>query len=127
MLLWIIMIGGFGALGLAFMAMSGPSASKALKRRMELVKERHGDIIAGNAQAQIRKLMAQRSSKIEGFATSLVPKPRSSASRWPKSPVAKWLRRSTSSPAWCLATPARKVLPLLSPRLRPAPRTWSII
>jgi len=75
MLLWIIIIGGVGALALAFMAMSGPSASKALRRRMELVKERHGDVIAGNAQAQIRKLMAQRSSRIEGFASTLVPKP----------------------------------------------------
>ena len=39
------------------------------------MKERHGDIIAGNAQAQIRKLMAERASKIEGFATTLIPKP----------------------------------------------------
>jgi len=75
MLLWIIMIGGVGALALAFLAMRGPSASKALKRRMELVKERHGDIIAGNAQAQIRKLMAARASRIEGYASSLIPKP----------------------------------------------------
>ena len=75
MLLWIILIGGFGALVLAVVALRGPSASKALKRRMELVKERHGDIIAGNAQAQIRKLMAQRGSKIEGFASTLIPKP----------------------------------------------------
>jgi len=75
MLLWIILIGGFGALVLAFMAIRGPSASKALKRRMELVKERHGDIVAGNAQAQIRKLMAQRSGRIEGFASTLIPKP----------------------------------------------------
>jgi len=75
MLLWIILGGAVGALVLAFFAMRGPSASKALKRRMELVKERHGDIIAGNAQAQIRKLMAQRTSRIEGYASSLVPKP----------------------------------------------------
>jgi tight adherence protein B len=75
MLLWIILIGGVGALVLAFMAIRGPSASKALKRRMELVKERHGDIVAGNAQAQIRKLMAQRAGKIEGFASTLIPKP----------------------------------------------------
>jgi tight adherence protein B len=75
MLLWIIMIGGVGALALAFVAMRGPSASKALKRRIELVKERHGDIIAGSAQAQIRKLMAARSSRIEGFASTLIPKP----------------------------------------------------
>src|SRR3954451_16297868 len=75
MLLWIILGGGFGAIALAFAAMRGPSASKALKRRIELVKERHGDIIAGNAQAQIRKLMAQRASRIEGYASSLIPKP----------------------------------------------------
>ena len=55
--------------------MRGPSASKALKRRMELIKERHGDVIAGNAQAQIRKLFAQRASQIEGFASTLIPKP----------------------------------------------------
>jgi tight adherence protein B len=75
MLLWIILIGGFGALVLAGLAVRGPSASKALKRRMELVKERHGDIVAGNAQAQIRKLMAQRAGRIEGFASTLIPKP----------------------------------------------------
>jgi len=75
MLLWIILIGGVGALVLAFMAMRGPSASKALKRRVDLIKERHGDVIAGNAQAQIRKLMAQRASRIEGYASTLIPKP----------------------------------------------------
>jgi len=75
MLLWIILIGSVGALSLAFMAMRGPSASKALKRRMELVKERHGDVIAGGAQAQIRKLMAERASRFEGYASTLIPKP----------------------------------------------------
>ena len=76
MLFWIIlMVSGLGAVGLAFVAMNGPSPSKSLKRRIELVKERHGDIIAGNAQAQIRKLMAQRASKIESYASTLIPKP----------------------------------------------------
>src|SRR3954466_7353821 len=75
MLLWLIIIGGPGAVLLAFVAMSGPSPSKSLKRRVELIKERHGDVIAGNAQAQIRKLMAQRASKIEGYASTLIPKP----------------------------------------------------
>jgi len=54
---------------------SGPSASRTLKRRVEQIKERHGDMIAGHAQAQIRKLFAQRASRIEGFASSLIPKP----------------------------------------------------
>src|SRR5919109_1458540 len=64
MLLWIIMIGGVGAVLLAFLAMRGPSASKTLKRRVELIRERHGDVIAGNAQAQIRKLMAMTGKDI---------------------------------------------------------------
>jgi tight adherence protein B len=75
MLLWIILIGVVGALALAYFGMRGPSASSSLKRRIELVKERHGDIIAGSAQAQIRKLMAQRASRIEGYASTLIPKP----------------------------------------------------
>jgi len=75
MLLWIILVGGLGSLGLALMAMRGPSAEKALKRRVELIRERHGDVIAGNAQAQIRKLFAQRASRIEGYASTLIPKP----------------------------------------------------
>jgi len=75
MLLWVILVGGLGALALAYTAVRGPSASKALKRRIELVKERHGDVIAGNAQAQIRRLMAQRASRIEGYASTLIPKP----------------------------------------------------
>jgi len=69
------MIGGVGALALAFMAMRGPSAGKAVKRRIELIKERHGDVIAGNAQAQIRKLFAERASRWEGYASTLIPKP----------------------------------------------------
>jgi tight adherence protein B len=75
MLLYLILIGGVGALGLAFMAMSGPSASKTVKRRMELIRERHGDVITGNAQAQIRKLFAERTAKIDGIASTLIPKP----------------------------------------------------
>jgi tight adherence protein B len=57
------------------MAMSGPSASSTVKRRMELIRERHGDTITGNAQAQIRKLFAQRANKIDGLASTLIPKP----------------------------------------------------
>ena len=75
MLLWLIILGGVAALALAAMAVRGPSASKALKRRIDLVKERHGDIIAGNAQAQIRKLFAERASKMESYASTLIPKP----------------------------------------------------
>jgi tight adherence protein B len=75
MLLWLLIIGGVGALFLAYMAVNGPSASKSLKRRMELIRERHGDVLVGNAQAQIRKLFAERGGKLEGYASTLIPKP----------------------------------------------------
>src|SRR6478609_4048687 len=75
MLLWLLIIGGVGALFLAYMAMSGPSAGKNLKRRIELIRERHGDVLAGNAQAQIRKLFAERGSRLESYASTLIPKP----------------------------------------------------
>jgi tight adherence protein B len=75
MLLWLLLIGGVGAIVLGYMAFQGPSASQSLKRRVELIKERHGDVIAGNAQAQIRKLFAQRATRIESFASTLIPKP----------------------------------------------------
>jgi tight adherence protein B len=43
---------------------------------MELIKERHGDVIAANAQAQIRKLFANRkTSTVESLASTLIPKP----------------------------------------------------
>jgi tight adherence protein B len=75
MLLWLLIIGGFGALFLGFMGLRGPSAGKNLKRRMELIRERHGDVLAGNAQAQIRKLFAERGGKLESYASTLIPKP----------------------------------------------------
>jgi tight adherence protein B len=75
MLLLLLITGGATALALAFMGVRGPSTSKTLKRRVELIRERHGDVIAGSAQAQIRKLFADRANKIEGYASTLIPKP----------------------------------------------------
>ena len=72
----ILAIGMLGALLLGSKALSGPNPRKALKRRMEMVKERHADgVLAANAQAQIRKLMAARASRVEGLASTLIPKP----------------------------------------------------
>jgi tight adherence protein B len=72
----ILAVGGLTALLLMVQAVRGPSASRSLKRRMELVKERHAEgVLAANAQAQIRKLFAARSSRLEGFASTLIPKP----------------------------------------------------
>src|SRR5207237_6519540 len=64
-----------GALFLGFMGLRGESPGRSLKRRVELIKERHGDVLTGNAQAQIRKLFAERGSRLEGYASTLIPKP----------------------------------------------------
>jgi tight adherence protein B len=72
----ILAIGVLGALLLGMQALGGPNSRKALKRRMEMVKERHADsTLAANAQAQIRKLMAARASRMEGWASTLMPRP----------------------------------------------------
>ena len=73
----IVTIGVLGALLLGSKAMTGPNPRKSLKRRVELIKERHaeGGLLAANAQAQIRKLMAARSSRVEGLFSTLIPKP----------------------------------------------------
>ena len=75
LLTFIIALGVVGTLLLLLSALRGPSASKALKRRVEMIRERHGDVIAASAQAQIRKLFANRSSNMEGLASTIIPKP----------------------------------------------------
>lgn len=73
----IVTVGVLGALLLGSRAISAPSPRKAFKRRMELIKERHseGGVLAANAQAQIRKLMAARASRVDSWASTLMPKP----------------------------------------------------
>src|SRR5918997_5266662 len=71
----ILFVVAAAALLLIAKAYRGPSASKTLKRRVEMIRERHGDVIAGHAQAQIRKLFAQRANRIEGFASRFIPRP----------------------------------------------------
>jgi tight adherence protein B len=65
-----------GVLALSYMAFSGPSPAKAVKRRLELLRERHGDAVTASAQAQIRKLFANRNgNKVESALSTLIPKP----------------------------------------------------
>jgi len=77
MLLTIMLALGLGGtLLLLLSAFRGPSPQKSLKRRMELLKERHAEgALVANANAQIRKLMAARESRVESMASSLIPKP----------------------------------------------------
>jgi tight adherence protein B len=57
----IVAVGVLGVLLLGSQAMSGPNPRKSLKRRVELIKERHGEggVLAANAQAQINFIGTQ--------------------------------------------------------------------
>jgi tight adherence protein B len=71
----ILLVGGVAAVLVLLRLANGPSASRSLKRRMELVKERHAEGVTAAAQAQIRKLLAARASRFEGFASTIIPRP----------------------------------------------------
>ena len=76
MMLLLMGLGLLGTLGMLAVAFSGPSAAKATKRRLELIRERHAEgTLAASANAQIRKLFADRNGGIESWASTLVPKP----------------------------------------------------
>lgn len=72
----LLAVGVAATLFIGMNALSGPSPSKAAKRRMEAMKERHAEgSLAAAAQAQIRKLNAARAARMESLATTLIPKP----------------------------------------------------
>lgn len=72
----IVALLAVGTLFLLYKGLSGPNAAKAVKRRVDMIKERHSDSpLAANAQAQIRKLFAQRTGRFEGIASTLIPRP----------------------------------------------------
>jgi len=63
-----------GVLLLLFMAFSGPSTGKAQSRRLEALKERH---IGGTGvvEAQMRRILASRETKLDSYFTKLIPNP----------------------------------------------------
>lgn len=74
--LMLLVFGAVAALGVLFVALSGPSAAKAKKRRLEALRERHGDgALPAAANQQIRKLLSRQDSKVESLASGLIPKP----------------------------------------------------
>ncbi|MEO5808935.1 MAG: type II secretion system F family protein [Sphingomicrobium sp.] len=77
MLALLLIVGLGGTLYLGAQALGGPNPRKAVRRRLETLRERHGEggVLAAAAQAQIRRLMAGRQSRAEGLASTLIPKP----------------------------------------------------
>jgi len=67
--------------GMVYLAFAGPSASKASNRRLDSLKERHSQSSAMATQAQMKKVMAQRLTKLDSVATRILPNPKQLAKR----------------------------------------------
>jgi tight adherence protein B len=72
----LLFAGALGSMIILYFALRGPSVGKAYKRRIELLKERHGDVLAGQAQAQIRKLLSRKGqTAMDSWLSTMLPKP----------------------------------------------------
>src|SRR5688572_2414856 len=74
--IFILAGGVFAALLLMTVVFSGPSASKLLAKRLEGVRERHSRSSEVVAQAQLKRIFANRQQNAaEGFAQRFIPNP----------------------------------------------------
>ena len=87
----ILLAGVVGSAMLALSAFSGPSASKLLSRRLEDLRERHSRSTDVAAQAQLKRIYAQRQNRGDSFAKRFIP-----------NPVLLQLRLSQTGRSWTL-------------------------
>jgi tight adherence protein B len=75
--LQIVMLGIGALLTLAMIgfAFAGPSTGKAVSRRLDGLRHRHGDVIAVSMETQMRKISANRQSAANSFVEQYLPKP----------------------------------------------------
>ena len=72
----LLAVGIIGTLGIGYVALSGPSAEKARARRLESLRERHSKSSEVAAQAQMKRILAQRDDgRMEGIAQRILPNP----------------------------------------------------
>jgi tight adherence protein B len=71
----MLIAGMLGVLGLIYFAVAGPSASKAQSRRLEGLRERHSKSTEVAAQAQMKRILASRDTKMDGVAQRFIPNP----------------------------------------------------
>lgn len=71
----MVAAGLIGTLAMLYFGLSGPSSAKAQVRRLEGVKERHSKSSEVVAQAQLKRILATRQTKMDGLAQSLIPNP----------------------------------------------------
>ncbi|WP_420801968.1 type II secretion system F family protein [Sphingomonas cavernae] len=64
-----------GVLVLLFAAFSGPSLAKIQSRRLSAVKDRHAANASATIEAQMRRVISNRESRMDGFAAQFMPNP----------------------------------------------------
>jgi tight adherence protein B len=72
----MLMAAMLAVLGLVYVAVAGPSASKAQNRRLEGLRERHSKSNEVAAQAQLKRILAHRgATRMDGIAQRFLPNP----------------------------------------------------
>jgi tight adherence protein B len=71
----IIAAGLMATLVMVFFALNGPSTSRASGRRLEGLRERHSKSAEVATQAQLKRILAGRQNRMDGFAQRFIPNP----------------------------------------------------
>jgi len=71
----LTVIGMFAVLAMLFAAFSGPSVAKAQSRRLHSMKDRHAESTSATIEAQMRRVISRRQTRLDGIATRLLPNP----------------------------------------------------
>ncbi len=71
----MLIAGMLGVLGLVYVGVSGPSPTKAQSRRLESLRERHSKSTDVAAQAQLKRILASRDTRMDGLAQRFLPNP----------------------------------------------------
>jgi tight adherence protein B len=73
--LFFPLLGAVFTLALLLVAFSGPSSSKAQKRRLEGLRERHGRPAALSAEEKLRRITTAQDTRMDNFAARFLPNP----------------------------------------------------
>ncbi|MBW4331500.1 type II secretion system F family protein [Stakelama sp. CBK3Z-3] len=71
----IIMTGMFVLLAMLILAFSGPSAERAASRRLTTLRARHSQTASAKVEAQMRRIAASRSTRMDDAAARILPNP----------------------------------------------------
>ena len=70
-----VLAGLLGTLYVMYSAFAGPSPARAGARRLESLRERHSKSTDVAAQAQMKRILASRATKMDTFAQRFIPNP----------------------------------------------------